>query len=637
MGEEFPVRIPAESEPCVRFGKFELDLSTRELRADGRGFVLQEQPFQILAALLERPGHLVTRNELKHRLWSSDTFVDFERSLNKAVNRLREVLEETADQPRFIETLHRQGYRFIAPVECLSEASKRQASAPGKRPQSLPAKPWHRKFATKTFAGILASALIVSVSLKMGWKHGSSTIHSIAVLPLENLSGDPSQDYFADGMTDELITDLGQISALRVISRTSVMQYKRERKPLPQIARQLNADAIVEGTVLRSGDRVRITAQLIQAASDKHLWAHTYEGSLSDVLGLQNLVAADIADQIRIKLTAQERAVLKSTRIAKPAAYEAYLKGRYFWDERSKEGITKAIRYFEEAIRDDPSFALPYAGLSQVYAALPDYMAIPPRECYGKAKVAATKALKLDDTLAEAHTALGGITLTNDYDWPSSEREFQRAIQLNPGYAGAYHWHAINLMFMSKWEEAIAEIEQARQLDPLSIIINANIGFVYYHARRFDDAIAAERTALELDSNNPVAYEYMGLAYLEKKMYEEAITNLRKAFNLSGGVSENAAELSFAYAANGDWAEARKILVSLEDRSRHEYVPSFSLAVTYAGLGDKNRALAYLQKAYNERCDLVPTIKVSPLFESLHSEPRFQELLHKVGFPGQAS
>jgi tetratricopeptide (TPR) repeat protein len=316
---------------------------------------------------------------------------------------------------------------------------------------------------------------------------------------------------------------------------------------------------------------------------------------------------------------------------------EAYLKGRYFWDERSREGITKAIHYFEEAIHDDPSFALPYAGLSEVYAALPDYMAIPPRECYGKAKVAATKALKLDDTLAEAHTALGGITLTNDYDWPSSEREFQRAIQLNPGYADAYHWHAINLMFMSKWKEAIAEIEQARQLDPLSIIINANIGFVYYHARRFDDAIGAERTALELDSNNPVAYEYMGLAYLEKKMYEEAITNLRKAFNLSGGVSENAAELSFAYAANGNWAEARKILVSLEDRSRHEYVPSFSLAVTYAGLGDKNRALPYLQKAYDERCDLVPTIKVSPLFESLHSEPRFQELLHKVGFPVQAS
>jgi TolB-like protein/DNA-binding winged helix-turn-helix (wHTH) protein/Flp pilus assembly protein TadD len=625
--------IPAESEQHVRFGEFDLDLCTRELRTDGRRLILQEQPFQILAALLERPGHLVTRDELRRRLWSSDTFVDFERRLNKAVNRLREVLEESADQPRFIETLPRQGYRFIAPAEPLSDASKRKPSATAQLPRILTAKPSHRKFATKIFVGIVTVVLVASLSWKIGWKGRLSTIHSIAVLPLENLSGDPSQDYFADGMTDELITDLGQISALRVISRTTITQYKGTRKPLPQLARQLNADAIVEGTVLRSGDRVRITAQLIQAASDRHLWAHTYEGSLSDVLELQNLVAADIADQIRIKLTPHERAVLKSTRIAKPAAYEAYFKGRYFWDERSTQGITKAIHYFEEAIRDDPSFALPYAGLAEVYAGLPDYMAIPPRECYGKAKVAANKALELDETLAEAHTALGGIMLTNDYDWRASEREFRRAIELNPGYADAYHWRAINLMFMSRWEEAIAEIEQARQLDPMSIIINANIGFVYYHARRFDDAIADERKALELDSKNPVAYEYMGLAYLEKKMYKEATTNLLKAFNLSGRVSESAAELSFAYAANGNGLEARRILVTLVGRSRHEYVPSFSLAVAYAGLGDKTRALAYLQKAYDERCDLFPTLKVNPLFESLHSDPRFQKLLQRIGFP----
>jgi TolB-like protein len=269
------------------------------------------------------------------------------------------------------------------------------------------------------------------------------------VLPLENLSSDPNQEYFADGMTDELITNLGQISALRIISRTSVMQYKGVHKPLRQIARELNVDAVVEGTVMRSGDRVRITAQLIQVSSDRHLWAHAYEGDLSDILTLQNQVAADIANQIRIKLTPEERAVLKSTRIVKPAAYEAYFKGRYYWDTRSTEGVTKAIDYFGEAIRDDPNFALPYAGLAQVYAALPDYVAVSPRQCYGKAKVAATRALELDDTLADAHTALGGITLTNDYDWSASEREFRRAIDLNPGYADAHHWHAINFPFIS--------------------------------------------------------------------------------------------------------------------------------------------------------------------------------------------
>jgi tetratricopeptide (TPR) repeat protein len=260
-------------------------------------------------------------------------------------------------------------------------------------------------------------------------------------------------------------------------------------------------------------------------------------------------------------------------------------------------------------------------------------VAVSPRQCYGKAKVAATRALELDDTLADAHTALGGITLTNDYDWSASEREFRRAIDLNPGYADAYHWHAINLMFMSRWEEAIAEIEHAHQLDPLSIIINANIGFVYYHARRFDDAIAAEHKALELDSKSSVAYEYMGLAYIGKKMYKEAATNLRMAVDLSGGASESSAELLSAYAADGNLAEARRILASLEGRSRHEYVPFFSLAVSYAGLGDKTRALAYLQKAYDERCDLVPTLKVNPLFESLHSDPRFQKLLQRIGFP----
>jgi tetratricopeptide (TPR) repeat protein len=292
-----------------------------------------------------------------------------------------------------------------------------------------------------------------------------------------------------------------------------------------------------------------------------------------------------------------------------------------------------AIDAFAEAIRADPNFALPYAGLAQLYAALPSYLAIPPRQSYEKAKAAAIKALELDETLAEAHLALGGIELTNDYDWAASEREFRRAIELNPGYADAYHWHALNLMFVDRREEAAAEIERALQLDPFSIIISANVGFVYYHARRFDDAIAAERKALELNSDNAVAYEYMGLAFLGKKMYERAVASLHKAVDLSGGAAESTAELAFAYAAEGRRAEAGEILASLQRRSRHEYVPAFSLAVAYTGLGDKDRALRYLQRAYDERCDLIPTMSVSPLFESLHPEAQFQQLLRRIGLP----
>jgi Tfp pilus assembly protein PilF len=362
---------------------------------------------------------------------------------------------------------------------------------------------------------------------------------------------------------------------------------------------------------------------LIQAASDRHLWAHTYEGNLGDVLGLQNLVAADIADQIRIKLTPQERAGLKSTRIVKPAAYEAYFKGRFYWDSRNTEGITRALDYFGEAIRDDPSFALPYAGLARVYSGMPGYLAIPPRVSYEKAKVAAAKALDLDSALAEARVALASVALTNDYDWSTSEQELRHAIELNPGLADAHHLRAMNLMSLAKWPEAVAEIEHARQLDPMSVIVNANFGFIYFHARRFDDAIAAERKALELDSNCAVAYEYLGLAYLGKKMYTEAVTNLRRAVDLSGEASQYASELSFAYAASGNRVEAQRILGRLQTRSRREYVPSICLAFAYTGLGDKARALFYLQKAYEERCDLIPDINAHPLLDSLHSDARF--------------
>lgn len=620
------------------FGPFRFEPKERTLLREGKPVPLSPKLIDTLGLLVENAGHLVEKDELVRRLWP-DTFVE-EGNLNKNIFLLRKTLGQWNGGREYIETVPKRGYRFVpldtpAVERTLAVESRSLATVDltARRKKS-----WHEKYMGYA-TGLIAVLLLVGLAIwRRDWNTGKDNsktplIKSLAVLPLENLSGDSSEDYFADGMTDELITDLSQISSLRVISRTSVLPYKKTEKPLRQIGRELDVDGVVEGTVLRSGERVRITVQLVQASSDRHLWARAYESGGKDALALQNQVASDIADEIRIRIGAAPGVIRKNTQLAKPRAYEAYLKGRYFWDERSRQGITKAFDYFNEAIREDPNFALPYAGLAEVYAALPDYMAIPPRDSYGKAETAAKEALSLDDTLAEAHTAVAGILLTNDYDWIGSEREFRRAIELNPGYSDAHHWHAINLMFVGKWEEAKAEIELARQLDPLSIIINANIGFLYYHWRRYDDAIGAERRVLELDPTSAVGHEYLGLAYLGKQNYQQAISELRQAADLSGGVPEETAELSFAYAASGNPAEARKALTKLIDQSRHEYVPAFTMAVAYTGLHDNRQAISYLQKAYEERCDLMPTIKVSPLFDSLQAEPDFQMLLKRIGFP----
>src|SRR5580700_891060 len=633
MGEEFPVRIPAESEPCVRFGKFELDLSTRELRTDGRGFVLQEQPFQILSALLERPGHLVTRNELKHRLWSSDTFVDFERSLNKAVNRLREVLEESADQPRFIETLHRQGYRFIAPVESLSEASKRQASAPGKLPQSLPAKPSHWKFATKTSAGILAIALIVAVALRMGWKHGSSTIHSIAVLPLENLSADPAQDYFADGMTDELITDLGQIKALRVISRTSVMQYKGVRKPIAQVARELGVDAVVEGTILKSGSQVRITAQLIQAPLDKHLWAQSYEGDLHDVLSLQNRVARAIAEEIQVTLTPGERVLLRAGRAVNPEAYEDYLQGRYFWNKRDGDALERASEYFQKATSIDPDYAPAYAGLAQTYALFAGNIG-PKDEFVAAGKKAANQALLLDPNLAEAHTALA-LLVSGEYNFTYEEREFKLAVTLDPNYATGHHWYGeVYLVQMGRFEEANREMQQALALDPASRIIATDWGTVLFWERRYDEAYKQLSKVIAMDAEFSEAYLWRGRVLLQQGKYPAAIADLETAHRINHASQIISPTLAYAYGVSGNRAKAISQLQSLLAESHQRYVSPWAIGLVYLGLGDKPQSLDWFERAVRVHSPEMTAVWVAPEADPLRREPRFKELLSAMNLPG---
>jgi TolB-like protein/DNA-binding winged helix-turn-helix (wHTH) protein/Tfp pilus assembly protein PilF len=629
--------MPLETQRFYSFQQFRVDAAKRLLFRGDRRIPVSPKVFDTLLVLVENSGRVVEKDELMRLVWP-DTVVE-ENNLNQTISALRKALGEDPTQHRYIVTAPGRGYRFVGPVNgsrvSAGAVSERQEDQAG-RPSSTQRKPERHNLVLLTLALVLILAA-ASVTYLAVWRHreathtGLAAIRSLAVLPLDNLSRDPAEDYFADGMTDELITELGQIAALRVISRSSIMQYRGTHKSLPQIARELNVDAVVEGTILRSGDRVRITAQLIRAPIDKHLWARSYEGDLREVLALQENVAKDIAQQIRAQLTPQEHAKLNNARVVNPAAYEAYLRGNYLADKRTAEGLTKAIEYFEEAIRDDPNWAPAFTGLADVYVVLSEYKSVPARESHAKARVAARRAVELDDSLAEAHTELANLAGTEDYDWRGAEREFRRALELNPGNATAHYFHAMNLMSMGHWEEASAEMERARELDPLSIIINANVGLVYYYARQPDRAIEAERKALELDPNTAFIYEYLGLAYLQKGMYHEAIGHLQKAVGLSNGFPWYQAELAYSYAAAGNHAQAGRILTNLKSRSRRQYVSSYSLAVAYIGLGERDAALARLQKAYEDREDQVALLKIEPLFDSIHSDPRFQDLLRRIG------
>jgi TolB-like protein/DNA-binding winged helix-turn-helix (wHTH) protein/Tfp pilus assembly protein PilF len=631
----------------LRFGGFEVDLRAGELHKHGLRIRLQEQPFQVLGLLLEHAGKVVTREELRERLWPADTFVDFDHGLNKAVNKIRDALEDSAENPRFVETIARRGYRFLAEIKAADTTPVRSAKlAPPPLPTAgfrdrldlavIPAMPKHRppSIAWKISAFVLLALMASFAAWKLHSRNRpASAIHSLAVLPLESLSNDASQDYFADGMTDELISDLGQISALRVISRTSVMAYKHARKPLPQIARELNVDAIVEGTVLRSGDQVRITAQLIDATADKHLWSQSYEGELKDTLALQNQVARAIADQIRINLNPQEQAALKTAKVVNPEAYESYLKGRYFWNKRTPDSLRVALAYFNQAIDEDPNYAQAYSGLADTYALLGDwqYAVMPFKEALPKAKAAAVKALELDSTLSEAHTSLGYCLRAFDWDFGSAEKEFRRAIEINPSYATAHHWNAMNLGLLGRHNEALVEIRKAENLDPLSLIINSDLAEFLLLTHSYDESVGQSRKIIEMDPDFAIGHKQLGDAYLLKKMDREAVAELQKAVELSGGTPICVADLARAYVASGKRNEAAKLLRELEKRSNTSVTDAPQIAMIYASMGDNEQATKWLERAYEERFN--PSILLRSGFYPLRSDPRFEDLLRRIGLP----
>jgi TolB-like protein/DNA-binding winged helix-turn-helix (wHTH) protein/Tfp pilus assembly protein PilF len=622
----------AHAPKVVRFGVFDVDMQAGQLCKAGLRVKLQEQPFQVLAALLEHPGEVVTREELRQRLWPADTFVDFDVGLNGALKKLRFALGDAADSPTFIETIPRRGYRFIATVKPVTVDFVNRSGPAWAGGLSWPQ-------AAKMSLIALAAAAAILVVWRLDWRARSSAktnsqtnIQSLAVLPLENLSGDPSQDYFADGMTDELITNLGQIGSLRVISRTSVMQYRGVHKPLPQIARELNVDTIVEGTVVRSGGQVRITAQLIQASADKHLWAQSYERDLKDVLGLQREIANAIAKHVGSTL-APPQIRLGSGRPTSPEVYESYLKGEYFLNRFTPDSIRKAADYFQEAIEKDPNYAPAYSKLAGCYQILAGLGAIPKKVAYPKAKVLVAKALELDPQFAAAHAVWGWSLLLYELDFATAGAELKRAVELNPNGAEGHQGLGDYYATMGQLQESVLEVERARELDPLASIVNSDLCTMLFFARRYDEALAQCKANLDLDPNSVRALWSIGEVYAAKGMNSEAVSTFLQAMQLGGAPPGMIAAAKTGARDSGLKGYWKALTPFLPENVANGNLEPFDAAVGYAYAGDADMALRSLEKAVEARCYGITYLAVNPMFDSLRSDPRFVSLLRRIGVP----
>jgi TolB-like protein/DNA-binding winged helix-turn-helix (wHTH) protein/Tfp pilus assembly protein PilF len=669
--------LSAAGRKIARFGLFEADLEQGVLTKRGLRIRVQDQPFQVLVLLLQRPGEVITREQLRQKLWAADTYVEFDDGLNTAIKKLRTALSDDSDNPRFIETVPRRGYRFLAPVilsahpvpldaadlKKLPETSPEgdiAAPQPSRRPIESTSSP--RTGSTLAFIRrrgilllaalatlLLVTGIVIRMRLKAPFAPHESTpalapapIRSIAVLPLENLTGDPGQQYFADGMTDALITSLAQIGSLRVISRTSAMHYQGSRKTLPEIAKELGVDAVVEGSVVRSANRIRIDSQLIQAFTDRHVWAKSYERDLQDVLVLQGDVARAIASEVQIQLTPKENARLGNLHAINTEAYEAYLKGRHIMRRGGLKDVQNAIDYFQSGLAKDPNNALIYTGLADAYIHRMSDVHESPVEAITKARAATMKALELDDSLAEAHTSLASIKLFYDWDWAGAEVELKRAMELNPGYAQAYRMYGGYLTIVGRHSEALPYFENAHRLDPLFERNYMAEGFSYFMAHKYDEAIEHYRKAFEIEPD-PMAYFGLVLALAEKGDYAAAISEGKKAIKLNDSPLL-LTSLASAYARAGRRADSNRILQRLEEISKHQgpappwhgaptpYVCPYEVAGVYAQLGDKNRAFKWLDKARRSRSCMY-YLRQDPRLDSIHSDPRFQDLLTKMKFP----
>ncbi len=629
----------------VRFGPYEIRLRTQELFKGGSRLRLAPQAFQVLRMLLEQPGELVTREELHQALWSADTFVDFDHGLNNAIKRIRDVLNDSVDAPLYIETLPRLGYRFIGQI---TENGNRSASvaadptSPVKAPNSFNSRPllllsqWPR---FSTLALVIPLTLLVAFVGYLGWRRAHTVRSSnsghvmLAVLPFENLSGNPNEDYFSDGLTEEIITQLGALSPdqLGVIARTTSMAYKRTSKSAQQIARELGVDYILESSIRRDEDQVRITAQLIRTADQVHVWAHSYDRHISRSIALQEEVARAVAEQIRIKLSPAYNGH-SSPQPLDPQANEAYLRGRYFGNQFTVVGYGKAITYFQQAIDRQASFAEAYSGLADSYYFLVVTDAMSPRDGESKAQDAAHQAVALGEGLAESHNAVGSVML-GLWDWSQAETEFKRAIELNPSYSTEHRLYAALLVTLRRHEEAWEQINQAMRLDPLSLPNNAEVVRTLYYARDYDRAVEHGQKALQLNPDYYRTHFWLARVYAQKGLYEEAIAESKKVLQAMPDSTAGLTELAYSLAAGGRQPEARRILQRLKEKSKHDWVPAYNLAVIHVALNEKETALHYLQKAYQERDWAMMVLAVEPRLDPVRSNSNFQELLGKCRLP----
>ena len=620
--------VPATSRPA-RFGVFEFELQSGELRKNGTKLKVEGQPLAILALLLERPGEVVTREELKQRLWPADTFVDFEHSINTAVKRLREVLDDSATSPRFIETLPRRGYRFIYPLNGAA------AAAP----------PLRRRWTRLLWIGVPAALLVIAAMVtipglrdRLLGRSETGTIKRIAVLPLQELSGDPEQRYLATGFTEMLITELGRFPGLEVVSHQSVLQYAHTDKPLPDIARELlGVDAFVEGTVLRSGDRVRITINFVLVHPERHLLAESYERDLRDVFAVQGEVARAVAKEVRPQIPAEQLRRSVSQFVA-PEIAEAYLRGLTSFRKGTDSDRSKAAEWFQKAIAADPKFALGYAYLALLHshggAARQGGGGLQNRIL---AREWAEKALQLDETLAEAHTALAWVEVS-DWNWQGGEREFRRAIDLNPNFTTARTWYAQYLAAMGRAEEAAAQAEVVLQLDPVSPNNVSHAAWALKAVGRVDDAIRHLRAVMNVDPTYLWAHQFLAEAYLQKDMYDEAIVELQSAATLSQPNIQPLGLLAYAYAKSGQRGKAGTIARDLDVRARQalangQWIPANVMVPAYLAVDDKDKAFAYLEKAYERHGSGLVFLNLEESYRPLRADSRFQDLVRRVGLP----
>lgn len=642
-----PAQDAAVPNGKLRFDVYEADPRAGELRKHGYRIRLENRPFRTLLILLRHAHEVVTREELQKQLWPTDVFIDFDNGLNTVVGKIRRALNDSAETPRFVETVGQRGYRFIAAVDVVDPQVPSNVAEPAASlvtgassqaaPLALDRK--SRSFVSTWRFWAAVSVILIALagsalSLWSRWRSAAQQIHSVAVLPLENLSGDANQEYLADGLTEELITDLARIRSLRVISRTSSMRYRNTQKPLPQVARELNVDAIVEGSVTRSGNHIRITAKLIKA-NDQSVWADSYEGTLADVLSLRADVARSIVREIRLDLAPGEQQSLTAKKIADPAAYDAYLLGRYYWEKRTKEGLLKSVEQYNKAIDLDPNYAPAYSGLASSYHIIQTYGFMPASEkAAEKSKAAAQKALSIDQTVGDAYAVLADNFTTYDWNWIEAERMYKRALEFGPNDSNTLQWYAEYLNAMGRPAEAIAEIEKARAVDPASLVVGAVAGRVFYIARQYDRAIEQCKKTIEMDPNFARSYVYLARVYEQKEMYPEALAAYEKARSLAGrSTGTPALQPASKRLDAGDYWRQR---LEWANRDAKEGRPStFDLAVIYAHTSkrDNDKAFAFLEKAYDEHSAWMAELKVAPLFDPLRSDPRFTDLVRRVGLP----